>query len=269
LQASALDTFLQAHPGEKFFLILNYPNNPTGTTYCEKEQKALSAVARKHDLIIISDEIYAEFDFRGQHKSLSEYYPEGTITCNGLSKWCGAGGWRLGYMIFPPALDALKKAVIQAGSETYSCASAPIQYAAIEAFSGHPSIEKYTGTARIILEYVANYIHTSLDHSKIKMQKPQGGFYGFLHFDRQYFGDKTSVDLCHRVLSETGVALLPGSAFGRDPKELTARMAFVDFDGDLVYNDDIITNSALRTLYLEIPKIREAVKCLNNLNSIN
>ena len=269
LNAEKLDAFLNSNKSTSFFTILNNPNNPSGMTYSEKEVKDLSEIARKHDLIIVSDEIYSEFDFNEKHINFSSHYPEGTILCNGLSKWCGAGGWRLGYMIFPEELNDLKIKVIQAGSETYSCASAPVQFAATQAFQGHPEIIHYTKTANAILKYVSNYIQENLDETKIKMKLPQGGFYGFLLFNKEYFGDDNSASLCKRILNETGVALLPGSAFGRKPQELSARIAYVDFNGELIYNSDIIEDSANRSLYLEIPKIREAVHRLNNLNTIN
>ena len=93
LSAEELDSFLASQSGtSKHLIILNYPNNPTGKSYKEEELIRISEVARKYDLVIISDEIYGEFDFKARHISIAKYYPEGTIVCSGLSKWCGAGG---------------------------------------------------------------------------------------------------------------------------------------------------------------------------------
>ncbi|MBT8320982.1 MAG: aminotransferase class I/II-fold pyridoxal phosphate-dependent enzyme, partial [Eudoraea sp.] len=77
-------------------LILNYPGNPDGLTYSKTEIQALAHTAKELDLLVISDEIYGLLDHNQQHISFASYYPEKTITTTGLSKWCGAGGWRLG-----------------------------------------------------------------------------------------------------------------------------------------------------------------------------
>ena len=115
-------------------LILTYPDNPTGLTYSSEELKALSEVARKHQIIIISDEIYGRTDFNDSHCSMARYYPEGTIISTGISKWAGAGGWRLGFFVFSKELSWLREAMTNIASETYTSVSAPIQYAACSAF---------------------------------------------------------------------------------------------------------------------------------------
>ena len=75
-------------------LILNYPSNPTGQTYSPSQLEALADVARRYEIVLLSDEIYGELHHDGLHLSLARFYPEGTIISSGLSKWCGAGGWR-------------------------------------------------------------------------------------------------------------------------------------------------------------------------------
>ena len=116
------------------FLILNYPNNPTGVTYTRDELSDLAAVARERNLLVISDEIYAMTHFSGDHVSIATYYPEGTIISTGLSKWCGAGGWRLGIAAFPLDCAELLRFVAILASETFTSVSAPIQFAAIRAY---------------------------------------------------------------------------------------------------------------------------------------
>ena len=94
---------------ENKLLILNSPNNPSGTS--NLQLKEIAFIAKKYNLIMISDEIYAELDFKGNYQSITHFYPEGTIISSGLSKWCGAGGWRLGTMIFPKNLSFIRKAM--------------------------------------------------------------------------------------------------------------------------------------------------------------
>ncbi|KKL25743.1 hypothetical protein LCGC14_2402240 [marine sediment metagenome] len=134
---------------------MNYPGNPDGNSYSAYELEAIARVARKHHILILSDEIYGETKYDGDHVSISKYYPEGTIVSGGLSKWCGAGGWRLGTFIFPKELDWLREAMCVIASETYTTVSAPIQCAAITAFRGAPSIEHYLENAVILLQHRA------------------------------------------------------------------------------------------------------------------
>ena len=217
-------------------VILNYPSNPTGRTYSLTQLKALAKVAREYKVILLSDEIYGELNHSGKHVSIARYYPEGTIISNGLSKWCGAGGWRLGAFVFPQSLNWLCKAMAVVASETYTSTSAPIQYAGVRAFKGGTEIEHYLAKCRRILSALGTYAFRNLSEAGIHVAKPQGGFYLFPDFTP--YKDKlekrnirTSEDLCKILLEKTGVAILPGSHFGRPGGELTARIAYVDFDG--------------------------------------
>ena len=115
-------------------LILNYPNNPTGLSYTKEDLKSIAKICKENHTLVLSDEIYSRLHHRNDHVSLSKYYPEGTIITSGLSKWCGAGGWRLGTMIIPDELKKIKQAIINVSSETFSCVSSPIQYASVMAY---------------------------------------------------------------------------------------------------------------------------------------
>jgi len=217
-------------------LLLNYPNNPTGVTYTEGELRNIAKVARKANILVISDEIYGDLAFDGNYKSISRYYPEGTIISTGLSKWCGAGGWRLGVFIFPERLQWLHNAMSVIASETYTSVSAPIQHAAITAFKGSADIERYLDDSRRIFMYLGSWAAEVLRGAGITVNDPEGGFYLFLNFEKfedsmNEQGVETSNDLTSKLLSETGVAILPGKDFSRPVTELTARLAFVNFDG--------------------------------------
>ena len=217
-------------------MILNYPSNPTGCTYGEDELKELAEVAGKYRIVLLSDEIYSELHFEGKHISISRFYPEGTIVSSGLSKWCGAGGWRLGTFVFPKPLRWLLDAMAVVASETFTATSAPIQYASIRAFQGGPEIDHYLDQSRRILKALSHWIYKRCSEANLILGKPEGGFYVFLdfaHYRERLAVRKihTSPDLCHRLLADTGVAILPGRDFGIPESELTARLAFVDFDG--------------------------------------
>ena len=100
-------------------MILNYPNNPTGLSYTKEELKSIAKICKKNHTLVLSDEIYSRLHHRNGHISVSKYYPEGTIITSGLSKWCGAGGWRLGTMIIPDELERIRQAIINVSSETF------------------------------------------------------------------------------------------------------------------------------------------------------
>ena len=217
-------------------VILNYPSNPTGVTYTCEELEELARVAREHRVILLSDEIYGELNFNGNHCSIARFYPEGTIISGGISKWCGAGGWRLGTFSFPDSLSGLLNGMASVASETFTSTSTPIQYAAIKAFSGGIEIERYLWNARRILKALGTETHSLLTGGGIEAPEPEGAFYLFINFSN--YADKlksknifTSLDLTTSLLEETGVALLPGSVFGRPEEEFTARLSYVDFDG--------------------------------------
>jgi len=217
-------------------LILNYPGNPDGWSYSAAELKELAEVARKFHVVLLSDEIYGQLHHKGQHISVARYYPEGTIISSGLSKWCGAGGWRLGTFTFPPELDWLLEAMASVASETYTSVSAPIQHAAVYAFRGGIRIERYLWHARRILSALGNQCAKMMNNAGVLVHPPIGGFYLFPDFSPfaerlAERGIADSKSLCERLLADTGVAILPGIVFDRPAEELTARLAYVDFDG--------------------------------------
>ena len=249
-------------PSVNKLLILNSPNNPSGTTH--NKLKELAKVAKHHNIIVLSDEIYAELDFSGKYKSISHYYPEGTIISSGLSKWCGAGGWRIGNLVFPKELTLIKENIRTVASETFTSVSAPIQYAAIKAYSEDHS--QYLKQSRTILKTIADYLHKELSSVGVKCQKTQGGFYmicDFTNIIKKTNEITDSKTLCNKIIKDIGFAMLPGSDFGINKELLISRIAFVDFDGANALK--ILENSKLfndNFLKLICPNILEGIKKL-------
>ena len=167
MKPEALEEFCRKEPQRSRLLILNYPNNPTGLTLRVTELEGLARVAQKYRLLVLADEIYGGLDHTGQHASIAQYYPEGTIISSGLSKWCGAGGWRLGTFYFPRGLRWLLEAMACIASETYSTVTAPVQYAAVRAFQMGAEIEVYLWQARRILCALGGLVCDRLQHSAL------------------------------------------------------------------------------------------------------
>lgn len=217
-------------------LVLNSPNNPTGMSYGADRLAELAEVARDHGVWVLSDEIYGEVHHTGQHATIATFYPEGTFITGGLSKWCGAGGWRLGTMVVPDALASIRDAIGAVASETFSAVAAPIQYAAVTAFHRGPEIADYVHHGRRVLRALGGFVAATLSSVGVQVDRPEGGFYSFpdatpLAPRLAAVGIADSRSLAARALEATGVAFLPGVVFGRPPEELTARLAWVAFDG--------------------------------------
>ncbi len=237
LLPSTLDEYCGANPGIPRLLILNYPNNPTGVNCSDAELAALAEVARRHQLLVVSDEIYADLDHEGRTASIAHHYPEGTVVSTGLSKWCGAGGWRLGLFSFPAELEWLCGAMAAIASETFTSVSAPIQYAAIEAFRGNEEIERYLMHCRAILRMLGSHSAAALREAGCRLPGVDGAFYLFPDLSPlaprlQMRGVHDSQSLAEQLLQDTGVATLPGNVFGRPRAELTLRLSYVNFNGE-------------------------------------
>ena len=252
--ALEIEEIILKDKNKNYLLFLNSPNNPSGQI-CEN-LKEIASIAEKYNLIILSDEIYSELSFKDNYQSISSFCPEKTIISTGLSKWCGAGGWRLGYFLVPDSLIEIKDMINVLASETFSAVSAPIQYAAIKAYENDHS--NYINKSRNILCAVGNYVYENLKSNKILINKPQGGFYLMPEFLNKKFN--SSSEMCDSILNDTGVALLPGTDFGFNPSQMLARLSFTDFDGqefmskiedNQKIDNDLIANFA--------PKIIEGV----------
>lgn len=258
LDPKDLEALCKEDPGRPRLLILNYPNNPHGYTYDATELEEIARVARNYRILVLADEIYGGLHHEGNHVSLARFYPEGTIVSDGLSKWCGAGGWRLGAFAFPETLSWLRDGMKTVASETFTSVSAPIQYAAVRAFEAGEEIEQYLLHSRRILSALGRFVAGRLRETGAYVPDPEGAFYLFPDFGElteklQYRGLDTSKRLCETVLDETGVAILPGSAFGRPAEELTVRLSYVDFDGEkaLKAAEQLPISQPLETGFLE------------------
>ena len=244
---------------KNIILIINSPNNPSGTV-C-KNLRDLAKIAKKYKILILSDEIYTDLTFSNEYNSISKYYPELTFITGGLSKWCGAGGWRLGFLAVPKKLTEFLSSLKSLASESYSTVNTPTQYASVEAYiTDH---EKYKLKVRAILRAVGNYVYKNLKSNKVLIAPPEGAFYLMPEFKNRKY--KTSSKLCEAILNETGVALLPGSDFGFRPKKMLTRLSYTDFNGLEFFNnvsdcnhidDDMIKKFA--------PNVVEGVHKLSN-----
>ena len=225
--AKELEKKIKSIGKKNIILILNSPNNPSGSV-CSN-LKEIAEIAKKYSINILSDEIYTDLTFENTYESISKFYPERTFISGGLSKWCGAGGWRLGFFVAPNKSSDFLDALKTLASESYSTVNSPVQYAAVEAYKG--DYDDYRSKTKNILKFVGNYVYNNLKSNKILISPPKGAFYLMPEFLNSKF--KTSSEMCNDILYKTGVALLPGSDFGFKPNRMLARLSYTDFNGEI------------------------------------
>ena len=188
-------------------LLLSYPNNPTGAVMTKEELEALAAVLRGTNIIVVSDEIYAELTYGFEHTSIASLPGmwERTVVVSGFSKAFAMTGWRLGYACGPSELILYMTRLHQ---YAMMCASTPAQYAGIEAMkNGADSVR------RMREEYNERrqFLFKRLPELGFDCFEPQGAFYIFP--DVSMYG-KDGEDFVERLLQEQELAVVPGSAFG-------------------------------------------------------
>jgi aspartate aminotransferase len=194
-------------------LITNSPGNPTGTVYTDSVQRELAELAVKHDLWVLSDEIYARITYDGEFLSMLRYpgMPERTLIIDGFSKSFAMTGWRLGYTVAPPeVIPALTLMAVN----TYTCVAEFTQHAAVEALR-----DRENNTERMVEEFSRRRVQFTGDLNAVpgfRCRPPEGAFYAWVDVT----GTGMSAEaLCRILLEDAGVAAIPGAAFGPAGKD--------------------------------------------------
>src|SRR3977135_3618741 len=209
-------------------LIVNTPQNPTGGILTEEDVKFVCDLVHKHDLILVSDEIYSQLVYGFQHVSPLSHpgMRERTVLMDGLSKSYAMTGWRLGYAGAPKALAAKLDTLMINSS---SCAAAFTQMAAIEALTT-PESEHAVARMVKVFEHRRNLVVDGLNSIPgMRCARPQGSFYVFPNIEGTGFDEH---ELSDRLLAEAGVAVLPGTAFGHAGKGFI-RLAYTQSEDEL------------------------------------
>jgi aspartate/methionine/tyrosine aminotransferase len=194
-------------------LLTNSPGNPTGTVYTDAVQRALAELAVKHDLWVLSDEIYARILYGGEYLSMLRYpgMHERTLIIDGFSKSFAMTGWRLGYTVAPPEVVS---ALVMMAVNTYTCVAEFTQYAAIDALR-----DREGNTEHMVVEFARRREQFVRDLNRVpafRCHPPEGAFYAWVDIT----GTGTSAEaLCRILLEDAGVAAIPGAAFGPSGKE--------------------------------------------------
>ena len=189
-------------------LILPFPNNPTGAIMERADLEALAEVLRDTNIVVLSDEIYAELTYGGRHVSMAnlpDMY-ERTLVVNGFSKSHAMTGWRLGYLCGPQPLISQMLKIHQ---YAIMCAPTTSQYAAVEAMrDGDSDVEMM----RKDYDYRRRFLLDKLRSAGLECFEPRGAFYAFPSIQST---GMTSEEFCEKFLLEEHVAAIPGTAFGQ------------------------------------------------------
>lgn len=189
-------------------IVLPFPNNPTGAIMTAEELQVVADIVKKHDLFVLSDEIYSELTYQGEHVSIASIpgMAERTVVINGFSKSFAMTGWRLGYAAAPVEIIKQMTKIHQ-----YIIMSSPTtsQYAAIEALkNGLEDVERM----RESYNQRRRFLVKELNDMGLSCFEPYGAFYVFPGISQ--FG-MSSEEFATRLLKEQRVAVVPGDAFGK------------------------------------------------------
>ncbi|BBE32093.1 aspartate aminotransferase [Tepiditoga spiralis] len=189
-------------------ILINSPNNPTGTVYPLETLKMIAKLSKEYGFYVISDEVYELLVYEGKHYSIVniDNMIERTIIINALSKTWSMTGWRVGYCVGP---EDLIKQVSKIQSHTTSNINTPAQYAALAAFDVKDEVEKMYTSFKERKEYVSK----ELKRIGLKFVEPAGAFYFFINIKE--FGIKDT-DFAKQLLDEVKLAVVPGSGFFKD-----------------------------------------------------
>ena len=188
-------------------LVLNFPTNPTGGTMTREEMQRIADLAIRHNLLVITDEIYSELTFEGEHVSIASLpgMVERTIFLHGFSKAYAMTGFRIGYACGPADIV---EAMMKIHQYSMLCASIISQEAALEAIvAGEPDTLEMRDQYRLRRNYIVN----ALNGMGLQCHLPRGSFYAFPNITSTGLGSK---DFAVRLLQEEKVACVPGGAFG-------------------------------------------------------
>ena len=187
-------------------VLFNFPSNPTGVTLSKEQMDPLVEELALHDIFVVTDEIYSENTFEGEHTSFASYaaIKERTFLVQGLSKSHSMTGWRMGFLLGP---EQFMKHALKVHMYNAVCASLPSQYAAIEALKNNRDVPEEMNRA---YKERRDFVYGKLLEMGLDVVKPKGAFYIFPSIEKYGMG---SFDFATRLLKEGGVAAVPGSAF--------------------------------------------------------
>lgn len=211
-------------------IIVNSPSNPTGTVYSRNELRDIAEVAAKHDIIVMSDEIYDKFCYDEQCPSIAEFYNK-TLLLNGFSKSHAMTGWRLGYAVVDEVLSDLIEQMTKIQQYTFVCAPRPLQAAALTAMD--------CDVSALVAEYKIkrDLLYDGLKDT-FELNKPQGAFYAFVKVPDHMLN---GTEFVKKAISNN-VLVIPGNVFSE--KDTHFRISYATSNGQIIKGTKLLCEIA-------------------------
>lgn len=232
INLNVLETTLEQYKDEPKMILLNYPNNPTGTCYTNNHLEEVARLLRKYNCMIFADEIYLNLCYRDNQRSISEFAPELTIRATSVSKDFACGGYRIGWCVFPSSLKPFFEKCRNFASRVYSCSAAPIQYATYELLENKEISNMYIKKTKQLYQHVIAELLPIIKETKLMYPDPSGAWYVFLDFThyKSELADMDiydSIDLSAYLMKNHNIITVAAQHFRDD--SLALRFSLVDF----------------------------------------
>ncbi|TEA13467.1 Aspartate aminotransferase [Colletotrichum sidae] len=274
-----------AKGGNPRIMLVNSPSNPTGQAFTEDTVETVIKFCRDRNITLISDEIYSDITFADEYMTSpcagSRFHSGQMILTGGLSKTYSAGGWRIGYTVFPANQfgRTLQTAVVAYASECWSAASAPAQEAAAAAFDTTSAMDLYRRQVTLLHKTCTLKLYGALRDCGLAVSEPRGAFYvypSFHPFTRQLgaLGITTSLELSRWLIEECGVAALPGSAFGEDDagspggrfrlRMATSYLYFRNQQERYERGYELLDSAVEESAAIDLPLLDDAIEAIQN-----
>jgi aspartate/methionine/tyrosine aminotransferase len=242
IEFDVFNKFISKIKGPKL-LIFNNPSNPTGIIYEEDEVEQLAKICKKHNIIVLEDEIYVDLIHKGYKTCSISKYHKLTVRGNSISKNVGCGGYRLGWLTFPDELRDLSNKIKSYSSSIYSCASSPMHYVALKTLCPSTELKQFIDkTVDIFTDLSLKIQNILINNSQIGYTKSVAAWYMILDFIKYKAKLKNKFDVINDkqlqvlLIEKIGFILVPGSSFGIHEEKLCMRYSHVDLDENLGFS---------------------------------
>jgi aspartate aminotransferase len=243
-----LDQILEKNSKYNKLLLLNNPNNPTGLIYSKEQIINISKILKKHNCIVLADEIYFNLTHFNEISSISDYLPDLTIRGSSVSKDLGCGGYRVGWITFPKNLKSLFNICMANSSSIYSCAPVPIQYATSEMLKNKVLFKKHCDLNNKVYKLIVKRTCNILSNSNLIYIYPEAAWYMVLDFSNykeklNKLGINDSIELSNYLIKNIGLVSVAGKYFNIDT--LSIRISLISINNYSIDNRGNITEETI------------------------
>lgn len=261
IDCNELESILQEYENTPKMILLNYPNNPTGTCYKNQDLENMATLLRKYQCLVFADEIYVNLVYRDNQKSIAHYLPELTLRGSSVSKDYACGGYRVGWCAFPSQQYDFFEKCRNYASRVYSCAPVPIQYATADLLANKIVCTTYVEKLKLLFQFVIKEVMDILIPTRLKFPYPCASWYVYIDFSnyRDEFAEldiHDSIALSMYFMKKHNIVTVAAAHF-RD-SSFALRFSLVDF------HFNVETCKSVETVNIENMKngFRELVRAL-------